>query len=311
MSHKQYTSPRVFRLIGTVGACGTNNRSEVKTIQAMISDVGYKTITGRTVIPNGICNSDTIEGIRWYQRLLNLSPTGLIHPVDHWVIEALDNSISMHWRPRHVSGSLRVSQGQFTFDNEGIDYITAVEPFRQPQRMPQFSRILHWPGTFASGVTLGRGYDMGNRSAGDILFCLRQAGIEEYKSQICARASGLKGRAAGSFVQYYGRLVGEITHFQQINLFELIYPKYVNLAKNYYLKYTDQKVIINNATEWSSLNIRIKNVYVDIIFQGVDDIKSLVACVAKNDSAQLITLIGKTPTYMNYENNRNRIGHLQ
>ncbi|EOW6720252.1 hypothetical protein ACOZ07_004395 [Cronobacter dublinensis] len=72
MSHKQYTSPRVFRLIGTVGACGTNNRSEVKTIQAMISDAGYKTITGRTVIPNGICNSDTIEGIRWYQRLLNL-----------------------------------------------------------------------------------------------------------------------------------------------------------------------------------------------------------------------------------------------
>ncbi|EOU9548050.1 hypothetical protein QLY92_05140 [Cronobacter dublinensis] len=51
--------------------------------------------------------------------------------------------------------------------------------------------------------------------------------------------------------------------------------------------------------------------YVDIIFQGVDDIKSLVACVAKNDSAQLITLIGKTPTYMNYENNRNRIGYLQ
>lgn len=148
-------------------------------------------------------------------------------------------------------------------------------------------------------------------NAGDILFCLRQAGVEEYKSQICAKASGLKGRAAGSFVQYYGHLVGEITHFQQINLFELIYPKYVNLAKHYYLKYINQKVIINNATEWSSLNIRIKNVYVDIILQGVDDIKSLVACVAKNDSAQLITLIGKTPTYMNYENNRNRIGYLQ
>ncbi|EIX1535125.1 peptidoglycan-binding protein [Cronobacter sakazakii] len=311
MSRNHYSSPRVFRLNGTVGVCGTNNSNEVKTIQTMIGDAGYKTITGRTVLPTGICNSDTIEAIRWYQRLLNLSPTGLIHPVDHWIMEALATSGGIFWRPQHVGGSLKVRQGQFTFDNEGIDYITAVEPFRQPQRMPSFSRILHWPGTYASGVTLGRGYDMGNRSAGQILFHLRQAGIEEYKAQICARASGLKGRAAARFVQDYGRLTGEITHLQQIKLFEIVYPDYVNLAKNYYIKYTQRKVVISDAPAWSAINERIKDVYVDIIFQGVDDIKTLVACVAKNDNKQLIMLIRKTRSYMGYENNRHRIGYLQ
>ncbi|EIX1854933.1 peptidoglycan-binding protein, partial [Cronobacter sakazakii] len=55
----------------------------------------------------------------------------------------------------------------------------------------------------------------------------------------------------------------------------------------------------------------IKDVYVDIIFQGVDDIKTLVACVAKNDNKQLIMLIRKTRSYMGYENNRHRIGYLQ
>ncbi|ELQ6249347.1 peptidoglycan-binding protein, partial [Cronobacter sakazakii] len=93
--------------------------------------------------------------------------------------------------------------------------------------------------------------------------------------------------------------------------FEIVYPDYVNLAKNYYIKYTQRKVVISDAPAWSAINERIKDVYVDIIFQGVDDIKTLVACVAKNDNKQLIMLIRKTRSYMGYENNRHRIGYLQ
>lgn len=37
---------------------------------------------------------------------------------------------------------------------------------------------------------------MKKRSAGEILFTLRHAGIEEYKSQICAKASFLSGKKA-------------------------------------------------------------------------------------------------------------------
>lgn len=60
-----------------------------------------------------------------------------------------------------------MNEGQITFDDEGTDYITATEPLRQ-RRYPNFSRILQWPPTSTSGVTPGRGYDMGNRSTGEI-----------------------------------------------------------------------------------------------------------------------------------------------
>lgn len=99
-------------------------------------------------------------------------------------------------------------EGQITFDAEGADYMTAVVPFRQ-QRTPYFSRILHRPGDISSGVTLGRGYDMGNRSTGEVFATLRGAGLEEYKASLCARAAGLKGKRAGEFVKVYRCLPGD------------------------------------------------------------------------------------------------------
>lgn len=146
-----------------------------------------------------------------------MSPSGLVHPTDTWFMQALQEDTSPHFRPKHRGGCLSVRQGQLTFDAEGVDYITAVEPFRQ-RRYPNFSRILHWPSTAFSGVTLGRGYDMGSRSMGEIFTTLRQAGIEEYKAVICSKAAKIKGHEAERFVKVYGPLVGEITHQQQIRL---------------------------------------------------------------------------------------------
>jgi hypothetical protein len=37
---------------------------------------------------------------------------------------------------------------------------------------------------------------------------LRQAGIKEYKAQLCALASHLSGREADIFIEVYGPLVG-------------------------------------------------------------------------------------------------------
>ncbi|PNS09862.1 hypothetical protein COO59_20620, partial [Mixta theicola] len=107
----------------------------------------------------------TLEAIRWYQRLLNLSPSGLVTPLSVYFMAAL-KAMSPYNRPHQRGGMLRVSQGQFTFDNEGLEHSTAAVPFRAVPT-PWFSRVLHWPGGF-SGVTLGRGFDMKLRSAGEI-----------------------------------------------------------------------------------------------------------------------------------------------
>lgn len=73
------------RLSSSVGACGSNAPADVKKLQQMISDAGYPLVTGRRLIVDGRCGQGTIEAIRWYQRLLTLSPSWLVIPVIHFL----------------------------------------------------------------------------------------------------------------------------------------------------------------------------------------------------------------------------------
>lgn len=286
MSQIQQTPPRVFRLISSVGDCGANDPKEVQKIQQKLIDAGYVVATGRSINPNGRCDVDTLEAIRWSQRLLHLTPTGLINPTDIWFMQALEEVTTPNWRPKNVSGSLHVSIGQITFDAEGTDYITAVAPFRQ-QKYPFFSRILHWPPVGGSGVTLGRGYDMGNRSAGEILSTLMLAGIEEYKAQICAKAAGLKNREADQFVKVYGPFVGEITHQQQIRLFEIAYREKIEYGKGVYSRHVEKLKIVK-AVQWNSLDKVIRDAFIDTLYQGNITAKQMVKIMAQGGSRQQI-----------------------
>ncbi len=87
-----------------------------------------------------------------------------------------------------LSPLLQVGFGQRTFDAEGLE---------TPGRF--FSRALHWPGG-ASGVTIGRGYDMGGRSPEQVQRELLRAGLEAGEAALLSRAAGLKGGDARSFV---------------------------------------------------------------------------------------------------------------
>ncbi len=207
MKQHKYHQREVFRLSSSVGECGFNDPDEVGKLQQKIKIQVTHLLLVVQLILMGDVPADTIEAIRWHQSLINMPASGLVHPTDIWFMEALENATAMRWRERPTGGPLLVQEGQLTFDYEGVDYITAVEPFRQPARMPWFSRILHHPSS-DSGVTLGRGYDMKKRSAGSILYTLRQSGLEEYKAQICAKAAYLQGKQASDFIKVYGPLVG-------------------------------------------------------------------------------------------------------
>lgn len=282
MKNKVYHQPRVFRLTASVGECGFNDIEEVKAIQQIIKDSSYTLATGRIINTDGRCTADTIEAIRWHQSMINMPASGLIHPTDVWFMEALENATALRWRARHTGGSLQVSEGQLTFDYEGVDYITAVEPFRQPARMPWFSRILHHPAS-DSGVTLGRGYDMKKRSAGTILHMLRQSGIEEYKAQICSKAAYLQGGQADDFIKFYGPLVGEITHQQQIRLFEISYREKKDYARGVYGRNITK---LTNPLAWEQIDIKIRDVFVDTIFQGNRTAKTMVNIMAEGGSKE-------------------------
>ena len=96
-----------------------------------------------------------------------------------------------------------VPYGQLTFDAEGLE-----------KRGPFFSRKAHVPGAF-SGVTIGRGYDMGSRSASEIIADLTAAGIDQATAERFSEARGLKGSKAKIFVKQKKLDQIEITPEQQ------------------------------------------------------------------------------------------------
>lgn len=300
-------TPKIFRVRASVGSCGTNHPEDVKALQVAIINAGYKLATGRTLNADSRCSLETIEAIRWYQRLLNVSPSGLIQPTDIWFIEAINNAASQRSLPAQKGGLVSVNEGQLTFDAEGVDYITVVEPFRARTSYPYFSRVLHTPGNASSGVTLGRGYDMGNRSSGEIFAMLRQAGIEEYKAVLCSKAAFHKGKAAVDFVRVYGPLVGEISHTQQVRLFTLSYQKKAGEAQRLYAKISRD---IPGAPGWASLDKKIKDVLVDIFFQGAHDVIPLFKAAVRGKT-DLARHISRDSIYMSFEPTRKRLAYLK
>ena len=86
--------------------------------------------------------------------------------------------------------SLIVVKGQVTFDSEGND---------NPNSR-YFSRKLHVPSS-ASGLTLGRGYDMKHKGRRQIVIDLTKAGIDGATARTLSKASGLKGRSARNFIR--------------------------------------------------------------------------------------------------------------
>jgi hypothetical protein len=150
---------------------------------------------------------------------------------------------------------LKIIAGKITFCAEGNDNPTSMH----------YSRVIHWPGNDLSGVTLGRGYDMGSRTESEIFNHMIEAGVEDEKARRIAFAHGLKGFAARDFVANNKAVIGEITKRQQISLFNIIYPAYVDRTISIYNKWTQAEV---DRVLWEDLGPVVKDVLVDFVYQG-------------------------------------------
>jgi hypothetical protein len=155
-----------------------------------------------------------------------------------------------------TSPALKVSFGQATFDAEGTE---------GPNRF--FSRQIHWPGGAESGVTLGRGYDMGNRTGSQIRYELTQAGVPENEATFFARAAGLKGRSAREFIEDNREHAPLITLTAQKRLFEqVLVPYYVADIKRIF----SRPDVIGKYGEasWEGLSNATKEVLFDLRYRG-------------------------------------------
>jgi hypothetical protein len=88
-------------------------------------------------------------------------------------------------------------KGVLTYNAEGRDLPNDAS----------YSRIIHWPAnqrkcaTSASGVTIGRGFDLGNRTEASAFSYLTRAGIDVDTASKIAKAAGMKRCDAMNFVK--------------------------------------------------------------------------------------------------------------
>lgn len=144
--------------------------------------------------------------------------------------------------------------GQLTFDAEGLE---------KPGRY--FSRRLHVPGPW-SGATIGRGYDMRERSRNEIVADLTAAGLAKVTAEKLAQARGLKGPQARDFIRAKGLGAIEVTPKQQKALFVLTYKE---LEGDVIRICTKADVVAKyGALTWDALDLAIRDLVVDLRYRG-------------------------------------------
>lgn len=150
-------------------------------------------------------------------------------------------------------------------------------------------KYIHWPGTSSSGVTLGKGYDMGARTAAAITADLTNAGVPADKATAIAAAAGKTGSDANDFVTENKASIGPISDDAVINLFQVEWNKQRAIAKNVATNTSAQKdggghytnargreikdgkeagTYVMTAEEWDSMHPALIDFITDLKFHG-------------------------------------------
>ncbi|MBX9256537.1 hypothetical protein H1Q63_21870 [Desmonostoc muscorum CCALA 125] len=181
----------------------------------------------------------------------------------------------------------QVPQGKLTFDVEG------QEGGKYHSRKP------HWPGG-VSGVTIGRGYDLGQQTKEQIIQDLKAAGLSEADAKTYAELQGLKGEDARKKLDELKDKLLEITPEQQQKLFDITWTK----------QYKEVQRISNNPdivkaygqVDFTKLDPAIRDLAVDLKYRG--DYNSATRTkvqelMSKNDLQGLLKLMSDKDFWQN------------
>jgi hypothetical protein len=130
---------------------------------------------------------------------------------------------------------------------------------------PYHSRKLHVPSA-RSGLTIGRGYDMKEKSANKINQDLLNAGVSKEFADLLAPASGLYGASAEQFIEDHQLSDLEISTECQEHLFTLSYQEMTVDVQRICDK--DDCIAAYGDVDWAKLNPAIKEVVIDLRFRG-------------------------------------------
>jgi hypothetical protein len=232
-----------------------------------------------------------------------------------WILDAGGNLVNIE-----QPGSTPNTKKDYSFVRQGDDnqYFTVAKgqlTFAQEGKEggPYHSRWLHWPGG-ASGVTLGRGYDMKKRKSPEVLSDLREAGVSANLADQFAQGAGKSGDAASQFVTDNRTLLGNITPGQQKRLFEKVYNWYEQDVR----RLCNKRDVVKEygSVNFNTLNQQIWAVLVDLHFRGdygPNARKIIQKHVAKNDLTKFKAAMEKSSNWSNVplERFNARVAYLQ
>lgn len=154
----------------------------------------------------------------------------------------------------NIHGNLTPAQpGWFTFNNEGTS---------DPESR-YFSRKAHWPGG-ASGVTIGRGYDLGHKLPEQIMADLEFAGIPRVDREKFVAAAGITGTKARAYL--LANELPVISEAAELKLFERSYSAVQREVQRIVNK--DDVESEYGKTDWDSLNPVLREMLIDLHFRG-------------------------------------------
>ncbi|MFS1462486.1 pesticin C-terminus-like muramidase [Vibrio lentus] len=254
---------------------------EVKAIQKSLIDLGFD--LGQAGA-DGDFGQATESAFKQFQKVYE--PTHTTHEtyqigqidgvVDKNTILALDESVHENWQ--YIDDEmdekwLTVPKGQLTFGNEGNDSADSI----------YFTRVPHVPNAKGvvigeSGITLGRGLDLGSRNQGDVEQIFSNVSINckpisHSLLEWLKKGAGLRGQKAYDHYKTLDsqvpELEQELTRKQQHFLFLEIYPFYEKeterlLTKSDVRSFYDKESVIT----WRELPRNIREVLVDITYRG-------------------------------------------
>lgn len=231
--------------------------------------------------PDWVAEKKRIKTLSWWKELAgqpgiaadgmawHFQPVGVVSS-----FSKLDDENDLKW--------LKVPKGQLTFDVEGNDIEDSI----------YFSRVVHWPPVGASGVTIGRGYDVGHQP--NVRNDLKSAGVSEPLLSWLEGGKGLKKNDARDYLTNANTEIrkSHITRKQQHDLFLFVYEFMEEDVK----RICEKRDVIESfgSTNWDALHPKIKDMLVDLRYRG-DYTPSIRAeiqeHVANNDLAKFSSAI--------------------
>ena len=175
-----------------------------------------------------------------------------------------------------------------------------------------YSRKAHWPGS-ASGVTIGRGYDMKLKSKAQIQKDLVYAGVDSKLADTLSEGAKLVGTNASEFVKKPDINVIEITEEQEIILFNIAYQEMENTFVRICQKDDVEKKY--GDCNLQKIDPAIKEFAVDLLYRGDYNPTSrqkIQKAIISNDYDTLIKQAQDRSNWGNVDGNRfsKRIEHL-